>query len=333
MRKLFWGSLTCGVVLVGSVISTAHFAACHPESIIGRVLHGASYAAIFVNPVDGLESLAQEVRAKDPEAREAIEAVAGDPLPDDPEPVADVKEGSTLCAEPDELTCKPVAPGPVVETSGAAPIVIKEPKSEEVGLPMPETPRVDQSSVALDPASEYPGEVVPAAPSTMPPCEDDIELLPMPKPVAELLPMPHEDEEQESCDWMDLNEEQLLNYFRRGIEEMPGSAGKADSDAHPEWREDRDRHQDYPACPHGGCSPSGKPGSACPHQPAGDSVHPAGHSSEDPSEHVTHSALRKLSIFREHTLDEDFGTPHPEVDTMEYRSSDKPLYDFGHGPL
>jgi hypothetical protein len=341
MRKLFWCGLTCAVMLAGSVISTAHFAARHPESIIGRVLRGASYAALIVNPVGGLEPLAQQVRAQSPNAPEALEAVAGDPLPAEPEPVAEEK-CHALCAEPDELTCKPVAPGPIAETGGAAPIVIREDEKPAVTPPMPQTALPPDAGSC--PVIGYEGDriVQVAAPVTMPPCEDseDAELLPMPKPEPEVLPMPHPEEEQEETGWMDLSEEQLLNYFRRGLENQGESENKDEATPPglglppaPEGREDADRHQDYPGCPHGGCPRSGKPGAACPSQPAGEEMRPAGHQAEEPSDHVSHSALRKLSIFRDHVPDEEPRTHEPEVDTMEYRSSDLQLYDFGHGPL
>jgi hypothetical protein len=304
MRKRFWVCLTCGVVLVGSVISTAHFAARHPESVIGRVLHGASYAAIIVNPVGGLAPLAQEIRARDPEAAETLEVVAGDPVPADPEPVLDDKEGHGPCAEPDELTCKPVAPGPIVETGGVAPIVIEDEKEGAVSLPMPQTP-----AGSFDPAAtEVPGSVVEVgAPATMPLCQDqeDCELLPMPRMEPELLPMPHPEEEQEEIGWMDLNEEQLLNFFRRGIEEQLGGIKEGDSPAvEPECREDCNRHQDYPGCPHGGCPGAGKSGPAgphCkPHQPADDSIRPATHKSEEPSERQQVGAAEAEHLPRQH---------------------------------
>ena len=74
-------------------------------------------------------------------------------------------------------------------------------------------------------------------------------------------------------------------------------------------------------CHHKGCCPHTD--KACPATPRGE---------EEPSEAAHTSVRRKLSIF--HIYDCDDACPkHPDVDTMEYRSSDRHLYDYGPGSL
>jgi hypothetical protein len=191
MRKLFWTCLFSGVVLAGGVISTAHFAVHHPDSAIGRVLHGASHVASVVNPLIGLTplshdeyTLAEEQSADkdDPDVWQ-VDPVA---VPDDPVPAAD------------DFHATAPEPGPiVVSNSGTAPIVICE-EEKQLGNPIPEYAPVDPDLPI--PTGPY-GSICPtsaecvspdptAAPQAMPYCSDDevYELLPMP---AEELPVLH----------------------------------------------------------------------------------------------------------------------------------------------
>ena len=56
MRKVFWCSLTGGIMLLGGVITVAHFAARNPESFAGRAVLSAGRLAIGTNPVSVLSS-------------------------------------------------------------------------------------------------------------------------------------------------------------------------------------------------------------------------------------------------------------------------------------
>src|SRR5262245_8253928 len=99
MRKYFWGFGLCGVVLTGGVVLAANHAARHPHSFIGRVMHGASFAASKMASAAGFGPALASMQKKDG-APTDVEGV-----PDDPAPVE----------EPDE------APA---DESSAAPIVI-----------------------------------------------------------------------------------------------------------------------------------------------------------------------------------------------------------------
>ena len=195
MRKLFWSCTTCGILLVGGVVSTAHFAVHHPASPVGRVLTGASYAAAFFNPVSGIGPAVAQARAAcaGPE-----EAVTEQGVPDEPAPAPDEGQaGAAVGSLPplaggDELKSNPQEPGPiVVANSGSAPIVIREDD--------PPAPASGQVSAATHTGPFCPGAECPsalaAAPAMMPYCEedDDCEVLPMPRGEPEVLPMPHEE--------------------------------------------------------------------------------------------------------------------------------------------
>ncbi len=206
MRKLFWTCMLCGVMLAGGVISTAHFAVHHPDSLVGRVLHGASHVAGVINPVIGFTPLGSQDHSTVALAEEQS-ADAGDnepwqidpvAVPDDPIPVAD------------ELNGKVPEPGPIVVTSGsAAPIVISE--EGNTGNPVPEyAPADPQLPIPIGRTRLENEEFLPAAsvaPQLMPYCneEDVYEILPMPSPVedTQVLPMPHpvkEDDKSASTD-------------------------------------------------------------------------------------------------------------------------------------
>jgi hypothetical protein len=198
MRKLFWTCLTCGVLLAGGVISTASFAVRHPESVIGRVLHGASYVAAIVNPVSGLTPLAKHARDTDATVEEQsveqgeTEAWQPDPVavPDDPIPVGD------------DLNGKAPEPGPiVVANSGSPAITIRE--EDKVATPIPEyapeanslpipTGRTEPAGAIRPTSAECPAAESATAPQVMPYCHDEqeYELLPMPKQEIEVLHMP-----------------------------------------------------------------------------------------------------------------------------------------------
>jgi hypothetical protein len=219
MRKLFWTCLTCGVVLAGGVILTASFAVRHPESVIGRVLHGASYAAAIINPVSGLTPLAHhtgdtgatvEEQSVEPGETEAWQP---DPVavPDDPIPVGD-----------DVLNGKAPEPGPiVVANSGSPAITICE--EDKAATPIPEyqestsslvpTSGTEPAGCIRPTAAECPAAEAATAPQVMPFCHDEqeYELLPMPKEEIEVLHMPRVVEEEDGLSMG--NEPIYYGYF------------------------------------------------------------------------------------------------------------------------
>jgi hypothetical protein len=273
MRKLFWTCMFSGVVLAGGVISTAHFAVHHPDSMVGRVLHGASHVASVVNPVIGLTPLAKHARAmeaaEEQSAQDDTDAWQADPVPvpDDPIPVA-----------ADEFDAKAPEPGPiVVSNSGTAPIVIcEDEKAVNPVTPYKETTLLQAADVeaagAICPAAAacLSAEYAPA-PQVMPYCKDDevYELLPMPTEELEVLPMPRLIEEEDEVG-MILSKEPI----------------------------------------HDACL------LRCTGRPA---------------EAIHHSAKPRLRLFG--SQDDEYCPEHPEIDTMEFRPSDRHLYDYGPGSL
>jgi hypothetical protein len=291
MRKLFWGCLAGSVLLAGSVISTAHFAVRHPDSVAGRVLHGASYAAGIINPVSGFGSLVAEKHAEH-SAEEAGQPIEKESVPSDPVPILEDAGGALSHGEP---VSKVEEPEPVVvaNTGGSAPIVIHE--EEQTLIPPAHTPSPVPEDYPCESfaQAECPASATGAAPATMPQCEEDeeYELLPMPRIDAETLPMPTAEEQENGI--IDPSKEVICPF-----EEVPFDC----------------RHKDEnPCCPHH-CQPSGEG------TPGG----------EEASEAVK-AVRRKLSIFK--TTGEDGCLEHPDVDTMEFRPSDRHLYDYGPGPL
>jgi hypothetical protein len=306
MRKLFWTCTICSVVLAGGVISTAHYAAHHPESVIGRVLNGASYAAAYINPVSGLAPSVADARSSDPAfADESGEPVAIDSVPADPVPVPD----DPAPAPDDKLRSGLDGSDPtVIANTGSAPIVI--PEEDRLVLPAGESSAEPplcpvEHTEAVSSAIECPAIVPGAAPTLMPHCEDgeECESLPMPTEEPELLPMPHLDEDDAdgmSLEFVPVKEAEMLKT--------------GDNTATPEQAMPKcDEH-----CPAAGCPHTGK-------------TSPRTHGSEEPNELSHKSALHKLKIFHDGE-DEDY-LEHFDVDTMEFRASDRHLYDYGPGAL
>jgi hypothetical protein len=300
MRKLFWCCMTCGLLLVGSVVSTAHFAAHHPASLIGRVLYGVSYAAATINPVSGIGPLLAQARITDPAAMEAGEPAPFEELPSDPEPVP----ADALAPTPGEdPVSAPAEPGPIqVPEADSAPIVIREEEGQgSVHMPMPETINRVNHLGSLHVDVEFPPSVEGIAPSVMPYCEDKVESEPLPMPLVEpeLLPMPGEVLNQDlGC--MGLGKEPT-----RQPTMLP-----AESEPLPD-----------------GCPCNGR----CPHSclPCKSGIVPAG--GEEESEPSETTVRRKAKVFKHHKDPE--GVQHPEIDTMEYRPSDGSLSDYGPAPL
>jgi hypothetical protein len=291
-------------MLAGGVISAAWFAVQHPDSVLSRLLHGASYAAIIVNPVSGLAPIVEHTRVLDPVAAEAEDSPAAEPVPSDPVQVPE----DPLPAE-EELVSKPVAPGPIEAIEPAsAPIVIPEDDQ-----PMPQTLSPVQHTGPINPAAECPPGIA-AGPTVMPYCEADeepCEMLTTPTPEAEILPMPSLVEEETGC--QDTHSE-----TPPVSEPAPGTTECQEAP-----------HHDYIiTCPYTGKSYPSCPGS----QPCQPKCKPAAPPSEEASETHSRALHRKSSLFR-NTGSDEVSPCHPEVDTMEFRPSDRLLSDYGPGPL
>ncbi len=304
MRKVFWLSTGCGVLLVVGVVATANHAARYPHSIIGRVLHGATHIAARLSPMTGLAPVLAQAQLS---TGDVIATVDG--IPEEPEPVPEAAG-----ADKNE---------PAAEVS-AAPIVIPD---EDRGP-------IEQVRAAVEvpfgPQAECPPAAVQAAPANMPYCrdEEECEVLPMPQEESELLPMPEVED-----DILGATLEQLHEAVKQRCAEQEQCEQPKDPNLADECREDPHHHhtavcpytgRSYPSCTPEGRCPSMSPQPCNPPRKAG-SEEP----SEPPARSPHQSVLRKSRLFKEHEPADDLCPMHPEVDTMEYRASDGQLYDYG----
>jgi len=173
VRKLAWGLAVCGVFVLGATSWSSWYAARHPQSILGRAMHGASFVATKLSPAAGFGPVVSALKHKAAPAEE----VHG--IPDDPVPV--------------EQEAAPAADAGV----WAAPIVI--PDDDDVAFPVTKPAIRTVGHEAFDPETECPVAAVCRAPAIMPPCsEEDCEVAPMPAVEEEELPMPVIEEQEEA---------------------------------------------------------------------------------------------------------------------------------------
>jgi hypothetical protein len=319
MRKVFWGSTACAVLVVVGVVATANHAARCPHSVIGRVLHGASYLAARMSPA---ASVAQVLAHTDCTAPDVIGRVDG--IPDDPE------------AAPEQTPAATDDAPMVNEERSSAPIVIPEDDRSQmasVHLPMPSA---EGASAPFGAQTECPPAAArPGAPATMPPCRDEEECEPLPMPAegdkgCEALPLPSAEEESETG--VEVMPEAMETFFQMLMRQFNDSSAKHKEPG--ECSEGPSRQHHYSACPYTGRPYPGCPTSgACPSKPCPPpSAAPGGEEASEPASKKS-SALRKVHrLNTRHPLDETCPV-HPEVDTMEYRPSDGSLHDYGPGAL
>jgi hypothetical protein len=289
MRKVFWLSTGCGVLMVFGVVATANHAARYPRSIIGRVLHGASHIAARLSPMTGFAPMLAKSQIT------TGDVIAGvDGIPEEPEPVPEA-----------------VAPAEKTDPAevSAAPIVIPD---EDRG---PIEPVAGEHVVVPFEQAECPPAAAQVAPATMPYCrdEEECEVLPMPREECELLPMPE----------IEFNERNYEIDVEQPRDGNPADECRQDPHHH-HTAVCPYTGQSYPACTPDGRCPSMNPQPCNPPKKAG-----AEEPSEPQARSPHQSALRKIRLFKEHEPIDDLCPTHPEVDTMEYRASDGQLYDYG----
>lgn len=169
MRKLFWGLGLCWAFVFATTAFACYYAARHPHSFIGRVMHGASYASAKLNPLGGFAHILAKLEQK-PLADDEVEGVPADPIPLEPLQQADVNQHVA-----------------------AAPIVIPD---DDVEV-RPAIRAVQHES--FGPETECPTDPACRAPAVMHFCreEEECEVLPMPtieeneeeqEPASDLLP-------------------------------------------------------------------------------------------------------------------------------------------------
>jgi hypothetical protein len=324
MRKMFWGFGICGAMLTAAVVASANHAARHPNSFIGRVMHGASYAASKLNPAAGFGPVLASLKKKDMPAEE----VEG--IPDDPVPIDDASARES------------------VNTLPAVTAAIVIPDDDQVS---PVEPRSEVESNAFRQIDDVIVIETPA-PAIMPFCHDEEE--------CEVLPMPMIEEEcaEEEMPTVCISSDAGLVgsiIFESPIEEGPkpreelseeGPKPREEPSEEPapesiptapngdECREDPHRHHHHSGCPYTGRSYG--PTGGCPRGPSCDPPKPAtGDEESSESEEIesaSKSALKKIRQYKSRKPI-DFEPTFPSVDTMEMRPSDRQLYDYGPGVL
>jgi hypothetical protein len=323
MRKLLWSCVGLGVLTAGGFYLAANYACRHPASVVGRCV-----IATLVQPLAGLGTMVVGSSTGGPLGGDAAGTATEEMcIPDDPTPVAE--EAPVEPAPP--LPVSGVLEAPQAEVRAPAPIVIHE-EPEPATPPQPEEPSESESKEpsGTPTVATASGPAVPEKtyPPLMPYCTDD----------ATPMRMPYADENEDSgagqagtdpdngTSWW-----QRLFHLRAPEGRVPGGAEPSEPDGASDCREDGNYHQHYSGCPYTGrcCPDSPKPKapvSARPdRKPHGKGE--AGEEQEPPAEPETHGQKQHYKGCR----DGDDCPRHPEVDTMEFRPSDRGLNEYGPG--
>ncbi len=289
-------------MLLGGVITTAHFAARNPESLAGRAVLTAGRIAIGTSPVSVLSSTITHLEKSQPACEEA--------------PV-----GGEEHAEPAERS----------EPLGA--IVI--PDNEPVAL----HPEIGQAfdhlvRVGHDDAVEILVGDSPECPLTMPLCDQEgCEKLGMPCSEGDF------EEQEEAGTGSTGAVEKLFRLFEKSVKKT--GAGEIDpvmpATKKPECREDAHRHDHHSGCPYTGHGsmycPVGSYNHPTPATTPAPLTQPGAEETNEPTKPEQHSsALGAIRRFTTRGV-EDTDPAHAEIDTMEYRIEDGQLYDFGPGAM
>jgi hypothetical protein len=311
MRKLFWCGSAAGVLALGSLFGAAYFAYCEPDSVIGNCIATAANTSIAMQPVTGLVTMVAQVsrHAMDSEETAGRAGSHEECIPADPQPIA--PEAVAIC--PDQN-----------KEPEAAPIVIHEDDPmppENEGQAVPATIEI----VGLPNGGDVPDNV---CPMVMPYCADDEQ--PAVKPV-----MPYAEDEakkpvaaaEESEDkafkeWMKLFEGSGKDGKDSTAEELPAPKEEASDES--KCQEDSRIHEHYSGCPSMTCPYTGKSYPSC-----APSTKPGKEESSEVPTPKTHGKKHSDKGGKS----EDGIRRTEGLDTMEYRSSDGGLDEFGPGPM
>jgi hypothetical protein len=176
MRKVIWGCTVCAVLVIVGVVAAANHAARCPNSVIGRVLHGASHMAARMSPAAGFAEVLARSQPAEPDVIASVEGI-----PDEPEAV------------PEQ------APA-VSEERSSAPIVIPEDDPAPLASVRQVPPATPVAAAPFGAQTECPATTHQAAPATMPYCHEEEECEAAAGETVqgyELLPMPCAEEESE----------------------------------------------------------------------------------------------------------------------------------------
>jgi hypothetical protein len=317
MRKLIWCCSAAGVLAAGSFLSLTYYACRCPDSLVGRSMQVIAEASLAMQPLSGLTSLAMRASQADSPPRQS-EGSVEECIPDDPQPVAPEQKEEVVLGVND------------IEAE-AAPIVIDEDD------PMPREQAAQAPPATIDITGvQNPEVVAKGCPIVMPYCRDTDDE-PMTPPI-----MPGADAGDDKPVGAgekkagDASEEkgtvfkEWMKLFEAGKEEksppaeqLPAPMEGEEPQAEPKCQEDSHLHEHYSGCPRVTCPYTGKSYPSCP--PATKTGKEE--SSEEPPQHGKKSHPGKGG------KDKDECPRTQGVDTMEYRSSDAGLNEYGPGPL
>lgn len=313
MRKWFWRGAAVAVVTAAGACSAVYYAFYHPDSYLGQCLSAASQGGILVNALSAFG------------ACDDATASAGDPdrfIPDDPVPVVELEPQPLLLGRVVE-----VADTPPPQLAGSTPIVI-EPTETESPASVSVAELLRQSEESGPPTA---AEEAARRPLIMPYADDG---------ERPLTPMPFAEDEpvlqKADTPWVDF-----LKFWQGLFAKPDGRSGQSaqpGSDDLPRCQEDASHHQQYSGCPYTGCPATGpRPAGPGPIVPVHTEPAPTtggGEESEMPLRKVTPRLQKKLRELIPGDIDcapAGVVPRHPEIDTMEFRRTDRTLRELAPG--
>jgi hypothetical protein len=314
MRKWFYLCAAVGVLTAAGAFSAMYYAWRHPDSYLGRCLSAAAQGGMLVNSLSALGA-----------SDDVATAASGDPdrfIPDDPMPVVEIEPLPLLVSRVVEVV---EAPPPQIASS--TPIAIEP---DDLGQPAPGNlaDLLRQSDESGPPAAT---EEAAHRPMIMPYAEDgDSPLMPMPFAEAE------EPVRQKAEDpWPEFLK--FWQDFFSKPEGSPEHSARPESDDLSKCQEDAHYHQQYSGCPYTGCPATGShTRDQMPIVPRHTEPTPGTgveEESEMPLRRVTPRLQKKLRELIPGDIDCEPGVVprHPDIDTMEFRRTDRTLRELAPG--
>lgn len=316
MRKLFWCCVAGGVFVVAAVFTLAQMAVRQPDSSLGGMFYRVSRVAYVLNPLSCPKQTADSTLCS-------------------PMPITGSEEPAEVFEEEETPLFRTVESILVENTPSGMPIFIPE----EEPIPAAAMPVLPDTLCPVQHVQSYEELACPDSdyaqvrPQRMPYCdeEDDVPLLFPAELANDTLPMPRiegDSEEQEETDpECPLGSAgTLLRLFEQFFKKELASPPSETPSECPGIVLPQPEHgqPSQPTCP--GC-----PGMT-PRQSTLPSSSPAPSVPPDASHQETLPSLRKESRWLKTRIDQFCPSTH-QVDTMEHRASDRPLSDFGPGPL
>lgn len=302
MRKLFWSCLVGGVAIATGVFATATYAVRNPDSLVGQFLFGATEAAAVLNPFSGFAP----VLAQTEQVAQAEVNPGGEELAEVTEPFA----GAAIVIPEED----PVPPAPIpVLPDTLCPVQV--PESLQLGVAPAVMPRCEESEACDHCEKLKMPRLVEAREEWMferigVDFNDPAQVEKMKQKARQI----EEGEEQEESTCPAGCADKLMRLFHKMLKH-------AAPPEQPECREDFHSHHHYRGCPYTGHS------HGCPVTSPGEPV-----KAMKPAPDGGQSFLKKQHGLFKTRIDE-YCPATQKIDTMEFRATDRQLYDYGFGPL